>query len=242
MRRLPVRALSYVFLGFVVRCVVIVSSCSHSLFCLPFAACGSSFLVHGVSRFVRLVLLSLSFVFLRCPFVFVIRWFVFERISVLCRAVRKTKHSLTCVASFVHSCYFAFSLRLAPVYRRSSVCLFVSHVERSVNNVSFLRGRDSFVHSAFVRRLLRTRLVRFAFSVIVFESSSCRYLVVVYRTDGRFVSSFVVSLIAVPSSTYFVSFDVFVIASLVCVNVGFRSCFLVASASFIVCLAFLEVA
>ena len=86
-----------------------------------------------------------------------------------------------------------------------------------------------------VRRFLDTRRGCFAFSVIAFVSSSCRYFVVLYRTDERFVSSSIVSLIAVPRFSEIVLVNV-------CVIVGFPSCVLVVAASFIVRLGFTEVA
>ena len=83
-----------------------------------------------------------------------------------------------------------------------------------------------------VRRLFRTRRVCFSLSFLV--SLSCRYPVVAYRTDGRFVSSLIVSLVLVPRSSSAVRVNVRVI-------VRTPSSVVVVVASFIVRLAFLEV-
>ena len=102
----------------------------------------------------------------------------------------------------------------------------------------FHRGPASFVRSAL---FLGTRYVRYAFSAIVSVSSSCRYFVVVYRTDERLVHSLIVSLIVVFRFSYLGCVNVCIITSLVRVNVGFPSCVLIVTASVIVRSAFIEV-
>ena len=108
-------------------------------------------------------------------------------------------------------------------------------LDRSGLVVSFRRVLASFFRPAlFVGYSVLVAFV-FRFSLSFLVSLSCRYPVDAYRTDGRFVSSLIVSLVPVPRSSSFVRVNARVI-------VGIPSSVVVVVASFIVRLAFLEVA
>ena len=171
---------------------------------------------------------ALSCVFLR----FVVLWFAFVLI-VRCNRYPCFEGRF----SFVRSCYFAFSLGLVPSYRHSFVSLsrLRWRLERSGLVVSFRRVLVSFFRYALFVGYSALVAFVFRFSLSFLVSSSFRYLVVVYRTDGRFVSSLIVSLVPVPRSSSVVRVNV-------CVIVGIPSSVVVVAASFIVHLAFLEVA
>ena len=106
-----------------------------------------------------------------------------------------------------------FPLHLVLWCSRSFVSLSWLHLrlERSGLVVSFRRVLTSFFRSALFVGYSAPVAFVFRLSLSFLVSTSCRCLVVAHRTDGRFVSSLIVSLVPVPRSSSVVRVNVCVI-------------------------------